>query len=107
MQRFGHQNDLIDMPFLDGIIQCANGMNTESRQPIAIFLEGFEQGGVIVHRQHFGWRMPSRESDDEGIIQHIKVEPLKVTGRGHHVAVVIVAGFISTVKHQVFAFSVL
>ena len=79
MQRFRDQNDFINMPIADGIVQCAHRRNAQLVQPVGILAEGLQQVGVTGHRHQAIGVLPAREAHNESILEQSQAEPLEVT----------------------------
>ncbi len=90
MQGFGNQNNLMRAPGLNRIVQGANVINAETLEPVAILAKCGKQFGIITHRLKLRGRVPARKAKRETAIGGIQVKPFKVSGRRHHVPVMVV-----------------
>ena len=102
VQRLRDQDDLTDAPAADRIVQRAGILDAQVREPASVLAEGVQQHGVIGHGQKLGGRVAARIAQHKTSAFHEpQLIPLHVTGRCHHVAVMVVHVLIDGIQHQV------
>ena len=84
LQRFGHLDDVVDLPGRDGAVEGGAGEDIQLFRPLALHLESLVQVFIVHGRRQSAWMGVFRNADDETAAALAQIEVLQIAGVGHH-----------------------